>query len=587
MIDVKKEIIEKMERSFYYDQNKNSTQDYSNYNFVCDKDWEDYFNNYNIGINIFVFRNINFSEQFKIKAFNFNARFVFMNCVFENYFSIEKSAHINFQLNFIECNFQQSFIIANDTHLESVSFSKNCKINSLGINGFDNHIKRLELWGVKVEYFNIDGLSCNDFKIYASAFNEFRVARYRPEIQNLFNNFQIKDNSFEKFEVQQLNFQKTHFESNKFNNTFEMRELNCIDNVSESRQYAKEEECFYLSNNEFKREANVNIQKIKKVHLKNNQISEIFKIKGKDIETTEIEMGYFDAGGVVFYDYSTKKINISGNNQKQNINFENANFNKLNIENFTNYSNVNFYNCEALKVEGEKSLININNSHLGKTNFFNFDFNSFDEIKIENSVLTEIIASNVLWFEPKKLNTSSKEKKTIKYLKNQREIYRQLKQATEKQGDKIQSLEFQAQELKVFKKEINLKSLWYLNDKLIFWLSWTNNFGLNWLRAFGLLLGSTIIFAGLIAFFGCAEAEKSNSLFSFFSAVFSEKPKQLGFWGLFCKIFVNLFYISQPLNKSLPLNLWGEILDILHKITFAFFSVQIISAFRKYVKTSS
>jgi len=261
--------------------------------------------------------------------------------------------------------------------------------------------------------------------------------------------------------------------------------------------------------------------------------------------------------------------------------FNHSCFNKLNFDFFNNYSTLSLISIKAFNSNSELS---ITHSNIGRTHFFNAFLDTFDKVEIFNSILTEIVIANVKWFEDKKLNSTiivSSEDYT-----NKKEIYRQIKCALEKQGDRIASLRFKALEMSAFKNESFSKVKCYKKifgiDRFILWIGQTNNFGQNWLKPVLFAIGFTLFFYFLIV---VGISDKLS---------YSLNPNKASFqitWNelmYYCNIIPQLMNPTNTLSKILPentvlsfcVNLW----DYLLKIFLAFFIFQIISAFRKYMK---
>lgn len=296
---------------------------------------------------------------------------------------------------------------------------------------------------------------------------------------------------------------------------------------------------------------------------------------GTKINQIDIRCSLSNTGTINVNNCEINKTSIMYENHKGNINFNSVFFQFIKLEKFANYGNLTFASCKA--IEDTESTFLVENSNLGKTQFYDFDFDSFSNIDIKNAVLTEIVTANVTWFLPEKLN-QTKEKKDEKYYKNQREIYRQLKQSTDKQGDRIQSLDFQAEEMKVYKASLRKNRKASQNDKWILWISQSNNFGLSWLKPTWILL--LITFFSYILLVASARLYfnfQSGSVYTFFDVVFYEN----------FAVFFQLFNPTRDLSKLFPnitLSAWVHFLDISHRLIFGFFIFQIASGFRKYVK---
>ncbi len=64
------------------------------------------------------------------------------------------------------------------------------------------------------------------------------------------------------------------------------------------------------------------------------------------------------------------------------------------INKIRNNGFIKVINVKALKKVDRKSFLTINESNLGKTEFFQMDFSSFDEVNIKDSVLIDCIFIN-------------------------------------------------------------------------------------------------------------------------------------------------------------------------------------------------
>ena len=286
-------------------------------------------------------------------------------------------------------------------------------------------------------------------------------------------------------------------------------------------------------------------------------------------------------GALYFNSTNIVKAKISGDNYNSNIVFNHSNFNELIFDFFYNYSTLSIISAKSF---GENSSLTMAHSNLGKTHLFNVFLNTFDKISIYNSVLTEIITANVKWFEDNRLNPEiSVSQHTFEQRK---EIYRQLKFALEKQGNRISSLRFKALEMKTFKQETFIKVKWYKRifsvDRFVLWLGQTNNFGLNWFKPVLLAIGFSLFFHFLIIVgisdelsysfnFSCQSLETT---WKTYRENLSSLPQLMNPTHLLSRIYPN--------NTNLTFDV--HLLDYLLKLILAFFIFQTVSAFRKYVK---
>ncbi len=585
-------------------RNEDNKQEYI---VVCNvtfsqKDIDDILHNLDTHIKIV---NFTFIEDVNFLNLIFHRNIFFKNCKFEKslrFYNCKKDdVSSDVRINMYKCNIYSLSIDYNEFHHISLEIRNSIILNSWL---YETYFKYLWFFDNTILQNKAQIQNISGYVNIKNAIFEEGLYLHSSELENL-NILETKFNG--AFNISGSFIDKLFIQDNIFSEQADIY-FNCgKENILTSKFQFSQNECFKavvfafsnviddmtLENNVFK--ANLSLKKIENPKITSDSIKEL-----------KIIFSSLGSGNIITENIKIDTIHLNNINEKTNAIFNEVEFRELHIKNMSNYGNIIFGNCKKLQLENSKSIINISDSQLGKTSFSNFDFDSFEEININNSTLTEITTSNVGWFDFKKLNISNPSKNEdtnknnetdnntnkdiknenpkTKYLKNQREIYRQLKQATEKQGDRIQALAFQAEELKVFREELsNKKGSW--NDKFTLTLSYTNDFGLNWLRAFYWLLGFTIVFAGLLFFF-CVESEnisRATNIWNYFSG---EKPKQLTGWYLFQKILVNLLDISQPMNKVVKLNLFGEFLAVLYKLVFAFFSFQMVSAFRKYAKSS-
>ncbi len=289
-------------------------------------------------------------------------------------------------------------------------------------------------------------------------------------------------------------------------------------------------------------------------------------------------------GTVQFNDCNIQNFKIQKDNHAGNYIFNNCKFNSLTFDRFNNYNgNFTLSTCESINYD-YKSLISIFQSNLGKTQLFNVKLLSFRNIEIEDSQIMDLTTSNVLWFHDNDLNKNSEKKKfeeiesqnidkkekqrkinTQKTFNqyNKREIYRQLKQVCEKNGDRINALEFKSLEMNYYKNEIS-NAKWYDQDRIILLFSSTNNFGLNWWKPIIWGVGFAILL------------HLSMIPFNHSSQEWEINPCEANYDF---KYFPKLFNPTRAIGEG-----FVGILDVLQRITLLFFTFQTVSAFRKFIK---
>jgi len=330
-------------------------------------------------------------------------------------------------------------------------------------------------------------------------------------------------------------------------------------------------------------DTNKKIGKLSKIYIQSGKFGEQFIVNGNNYEIEEltIETSKQLEGDIYFNSSNILTTKISGNSYNSNIVFNHCNFNQLNFDFFYNYSTVSIISAKGY---GDNSNLTIAHSNLGQTHLFNVFLDSFDKINIYNSVLTDIIIANVKWFSDEKLNS---ELSTSQHTYEQRkEIYRQLKCALEKQGNRIASLHFKGLEMKTFKQESFAKIKWYKKifnvDRFVLWVGQTNDFGLNWFKPVLFAIGFSIIFHFLIVIgisdnltylpnLSCKSFETTCNIYT---EHLSKLPQLMNPTHILSRVFPDKTNISFSVHS----------LDYLLKIILAFFIFQTISAFRKYIK---
>lgn len=267
---------------------------------------------------------------------------------------------------------------------------------------------------------------------------------------------------------------------------------------------------------------------------------------------------------------------IDGDNQNANIRFSDCDFKKLFFSNFTNTSTLAFTSCKAFDAD---SVFESDNTNFGKMELFNFLFSSFKSVTIADCLISEIVTTGVDWFEDKKLEVADNGRPH----RNRRELYRQLKQVCDRQGDRIQALEFQALELIAFRKEIKETKGWWNKDRWILRLSVTNDFGLHWGKP---LVWITVL--SLFLFYPLIVTSASPKLLA--SPAKSLKDIEVTWNELvhYGDVLPQLFNPARLTFRLFPeierLGFWTHFWDGCQRIVLAFFIVQIVAAFRKYVR---
>jgi hypothetical protein len=533
-----------------------------------------------------ILENCTFEQGVYFENINLNCGIKFKGCEFKKNLSINECKASNYNLEF---NFTGNHLEFSNTKINGLYFNRNNEIER-GIRICDkSEIVKIQ---VRTLMSNIGGFEIDDSTIS----NVFDISQAKFS-----NNISIRNNSIidAKIRFENLTCGSFVFTGSNFKKDIHIWAGNSGSLIFNDGVFDEDifiiavpiSSCLTIIGTEFKKALNFNLRDdtnnkngiITEVYIQSGKFGENLNINGNNfqIDNVTIDTSKQLEGDLFFNSCQILKTEISGSNYKSNIVFNHTFINHLYFNFFNNYSTVSFI---SLKSYLTKSQLTINHSNLGKTHFFNAFLNSFDKVEIYNSILTEIIIANVKWFKDTNLNPNQLEN-SIEYT-YKKEIYRQIKYALEKQGDRITSLHFKALEMKAFKRESFAQVKWYkkiLNtDRFILWVGQTNSFGQNWFKPVLFAIFFTLLFFVLITI---GVSDKLSYLPNYscdsISLTFNELYN-------YSNIIPQLMNPTNSLNKILPeniklsfiVNLW----DYLLKITLAFFIFQIISAFRKYMK---
>lgn len=317
----------------------------------------------------------------------------------------------------------------------------------------------------------------------------------------------------------------------------------------------------------------------KKYHIQSLTCNGIFEIIGSEnsavpfpIEEIKIISSFALSGQIIIKNIASNNLDISGTIKDVDILFDYCQFKEIKIDNLINSGSLRFQNIKAIK--GNSSFL-IKNSNLGKAYFFNFFFNTFSEVRVYDTILSDIFTSRVRWFE-----NLNKTKDAQIDLNQVRDIFRQLKLSMEKQGDKINSSYFKKREMEIHYRSLNFKN--NTGDLLMMWLNKSNNYGMSWIKPVIILLLIALPVLWLMIFLTSEELRLQPAT-SYEDLVYC----------------INLFLMNINLYPQLlnPLNSLGNLfidnngvsfwfysVSFIWKITVAYFVFQTVTAFRKYVK---
>lgn len=256
------------------------------------------------------------------------------------------------------------------------------------------------------------------------------------------------------------------------------------------------------------------------------------------------------------------------------LNIENSKIDNLHIHHFTSKGEAVFYNLKPLSNLGNNSRIEIHQSNLDNSWFDSIEFDAYSTVSFYRTRFGKAkfsscsFPANYTSFEKFKSleNVYYPDKKSDNYYKDQYEIFLQLRNALESNGNFYESQKLQAIANDALKKVIDV-SKW---DKVILCInSKSNNHGLSIQRPLIYFLLFTIFFYILYLF-------SLNRIFNYNDIDWT----LIGYYFS----FIDLTHRADFLVDKTEFNTASLIIDFFNKIIAGFFTFQFISAFRKYGK---
>jgi hypothetical protein len=273
---------------------------------------------------------------------------------------------------------------------------------------------------------------------------------------------------------------------------------------------------------------------------------------------------------------------ISGINQNLNLIFKRIDFKRILFNDFTNFGVINIDECQAdnhiFKTDDDPdSSMIISNTSLGNTRFSEYDFDSFDFINTSNVSFNGIEASNVIWFSEEKLQISGEKPSNEINFRRKREIYREIKQALKAKGNQIDSLIFQAREMKAYRNELKKSDSYSLADRILMIVNQSNDYGINWIKPLVLIISITVI-----SYTICLPHFSNDMTYNLSHDFIS--------WDIFIDNFIEklpaLAQMFNPVRRFTTT--YGEntasilyFIDLLHRIILGILIFQLIRAFRR------
>lgn len=512
----------------------------------------------------------------------FEKRLFFQNCKFERGIT----PHNSFEANSIEiCGGFIKEISIDKCELHGLLFSKS-DLHSLKIGLVD--IKNCEILNGSISLTNIEvNLMCD---INFNNFNHGSLRLVNNKIlcgcrlsvnKNLSLHFYGKESVFEKqIFIYHGEYTSIDFNDIQFNDEVTLiacsieEEIKLVGNKFEDRLWI-------LS----KDDTNNTISKVtpNEIWIQNNKFLNGFKYnsEGNTVERLISIFSEQSSGVIEFENVDFEEIEITGNNFNNSLFYRNCNYRFLNFTNFFNKALVSFQRNYSKNDFQSFNELKIQNSNLGNTEFYDFDFSIYPIIRIIDSRLDNIFVNGVEWFDPRQLQVDESETDAKKILSQKREIYRQLKFAAEKQSDRITALEFKAKELETHRLTLGLGKV-KKADQLAILAGKTNDHGQDWIRPLLLILGISIIIFPILFYYADPEIgaipDLSNKGFHYFGKKVCEHLAVLP------QLFNPTRRISDLFPEIEKFSFGVYFFDGLHRIFLAFFIFQIVSAFRKFVK---
>ncbi|MFN8714576.1 MAG: hypothetical protein ACK5Z2_17135 [Bacteroidota bacterium] len=317
------------------------------------------------------------------------------------------------------------------------------------------------------------------------------------------------------------------------------------------------------------------------------------------INDLKIEYSGFSSGEVNFSDIIIEKFSSTGYlDSASRLIFNKAQFQNVDFDSFTSKGVVQYFNCMAKNNSSTK--LKIKNSVLGDMQFRNSTIDSFSSIEMSNTDLSLITISPI----PHKPISADKivsqannqkikhriknlcieqneDNEAVNSLRQERDIFRQLKLVCEKSGDRTGGLYYKSYEMRTLHRELIRTKRFFNANRLLLTLSRTNSYGQNyWWPILWAFLFTAIFY--IIIFTGISPQIEFKV---------TTNPK--AWWEsivILCENFPLMFKMLNPVYDltrfpgPLEINSWVWPFEYLHKLTLAFFIFQTISAFRKFVK---
>lgn len=322
---------------------------------------------------------------------------------------------------------------------------------------------------------------------------------------------------------------------------------------------------------------------------------EFDRLVGKLDSVTVADANLDATGDLYITNLRTERFCISGQTRKTNVHIVNLDVTVFEMESYRNEAIFQLSDVIAVPGRSDRKFF-MARSYLGKAEFNNIDFGSFQFMYIASSHLIDTLFVNITWnyniraldlsdhhfnathnsileIENGKLQHLLKrtnlrmDDEVILYYTRQREIYRQLKFTMSKQGDIINEQKFHALEMEAYDRSLLWKeSRW---TKMILKLSrWTSDYGQSVIKPIGWLLVIHFILFAILLWNGY-----------FTDLKFSVHPNKQGMID-----GVNYYFETiNPFRKTESGNSF-VIIDLLMRIWASYMIYNFIRASRRFIK---
>ncbi|MGV3596926.1 MAG: pentapeptide repeat-containing protein [Bacteroidota bacterium] len=527
-----------------------------------------------------IITNCTFEKEVSISGCNFKGLIVFKNCIFNSAVKISESVFRG-DLQFNGCIFSNSLKI------------DSCSFNYLKFDGgeveevcFLGTIKSID--GGKVQFMGGDFKKIRiEVKLFECELEIKSASIY--EIFFLESDFQ--DNVM--FDGENLAIDWLFMEKCSFNKRLDFKK----GTISGFLDFRKSN--FYdtvLLYPDFK---------IKQLNLNNVSSGHSFTLNYfKNIDSISISSCHFEDEFLCHTDYNEEIINdnlsislngvIKGKLIFENLSISHFNvgatnlgiisINNVDVWNFTAVSlfNLNSFIINNLKSNSRTSFFVISESNVGKMELLNTNLKLFAEVIIVNSNVSEIVLSNSVLpeiiqiaSENPRIGYGPSKEILLEWWSFYRETYRQLKIASEKQGNRNQALRYKAKEFYYLRKELDFG--W---DKILLYLNYiSNNHGISWSRS--------VLFTLLTAFvfFILYNQTLPDKYFYWTFDTTVKETYQAFLTGLSGYVDFLLSFPRIVVNEEKQLRVSSKLTILLARIFMGYGIYQTISAFRKYGKT--